>query len=156
MKLAVISSIYKNDSLSKIKQSLQSLLNQENVTCDIYLYCDGPVSIDIVHFLDSFDQNSLYIFKQEQNRGLAHALNELLNIVLTKEYEYIARMDGDDRCSINRLEVEFNIFMHEPEIAIVSTDMQYFDETGVWGRISHPTYPRKRDFLNGTPFCHAP
>ena len=79
MKLAVISSIYKNDSLSKIKQSLQSLLNQENVTCDIYLYCDGPVSIDIVHFLDSFDQNSLYIFKQEQNRGLAHALNELLN-----------------------------------------------------------------------------
>lgn len=68
MKLAVISSIYKNDSLSKIKQSLQSLLNQENVTCDIYLYCDGPVSIDIVHFLDSFDRSKLTLYIQARTK----------------------------------------------------------------------------------------
>lgn len=73
MKLAVISSIYKNDSLSKIKQSLQSLLNQENVTCDIYLYCDGPVSIDIVHFLDSLIKTHfIYSSKNKIEDWLMH------------------------------------------------------------------------------------
>ena len=32
----------------------------------------------------------------------------------------------------------------------------YFDETGIWGNISHPEYPKKEDFLHGSPFCHAP
>ena len=34
--------------------------------------------------------------------------------------------------------------------------MGYFDETGIWGNISHPEYPKKEDFLHGSPFCHAP
>ena len=34
--------------------------------------------------------------------------------------------------------------------------MGYFDQTGIWGKISHPEYPKKKDFLYGSPFCHAP
>ena len=26
----------------------------------------------------------------------------------------------------------------------------------IWGNISHPEYPKKEDFLHGSPFCHAP
>ena len=34
--------------------------------------------------------------------------------------------------------------------------MTYFDESGTWGNIHHPEYPRNGDFVHGTPFCHAP
>ena len=43
----------------------------------------------------------------------------------------------------------------EPEIAIVSTDMLFFDENGVWGKTYAELYPIKESFLKGTPFCHA-
>ena len=70
--------------------------------------------------------------------------------------KYIARMDGDDVCSPERFAKELAVLESEPEIAIVSTDMAYFDESGTWGKISHPTYPHGIDFLYETPFCHAP
>lgn len=75
--------------------------------------------------------------------GLNYTLNRCLSVA---KGNYIARMDGDDLCTNNRLEIELNTLKQEPEIAIVSSDMQYFDETGVWGNISHMTYPTDIDF----------
>ena len=65
-------------------------------------------------------------------------------------------MDGDDRCDKERFAIEINVLEKEPEIAIVSTDMEFFDESGVWGKISHPEYPVPEDFVKESPFCHAP
>ena len=65
-------------------------------------------------------------------------------------------MDGDDTCSPNRFEKELRTFTKHPEISIVSTAMEYFDEQGVWGCIKHPRYVTNKDFIHGTPFCHAP
>ena len=31
-----------------------------------------------------------------------------------------------------------------------------FDESGEWGIYKHPEYPKKIDFIKGSPFCHAP
>ena len=83
-------------------------------------------------------------------------LNRTLNNCLKKATgEFIARMDGDDVCPENRFEEEIKVFETEPDISIVSTDMEFFDETGVWGRITHPEYPKNKDFVHGSPFCHA-
>ena len=85
--------------------------------------------------------------------GLNHTLNRCLKVASGK---YIARMDADDRCSPDRFEVELEALETEPDIAIVSTDMEFFDETGTWGYIQHPSYPQKADFIRESPFCHAP
>ena len=65
-------------------------------------------------------------------------------------------MDGDDICLPERFAAEYETLETEKTISIVSTDMGYFDQTGIWGKISHPEYPKKKDFLYGSPFCHAP
>ena len=70
--------------------------------------------------------------------------------------KYISRMDGDDICLPERFAAEYETLETEKTISIVSTDMGYFDQTGIWGKISHPEYPKKKDFLYGSPFCHAP
>ena len=64
-------------------------------------------------------------------------------------------MDGDDLCAEDRFEKEVEALRKNPEIAIVSTDMLFFDENGVWGKTYAELYPIKESFLKGTPFCHA-
>ena len=95
----------------------------------------------------------MVLLKNKENRGLNYTLNRCLKMATGK---YIARMDGDDICLPERFAVEYEILEKEKAISIVSTDMGYFDETGIWGNISHPEYPKKEDFLHGSPFCHAP
>lgn len=64
-------------------------------------------------------------------------------------------MDGDDRCRFDRFEKELNILRLHPDISIVSSDMEFFDNTGIWGKISHPAEPKTKDFVRESPFCHA-
>lgn len=97
--------------------------------------------------------DKIVLLKNRENRGLNFTLNRCLTYANCK---YIARMDGDDRCVPERFQMEIEVLDQEPDIAIVSSDMSYFDEKGSWGRISHPEYPCKQDFIAGSPFCHAP
>lgn len=93
------------------------------------------------------------LLKNEQNMGLNYTLNRCLSIA---DGAYIARQDGDDMSMPTRFEKEAAILDAFPDIAIVSTAMTYFDENGAWGQ-SHPVlFPENRDFIAGTPFCHAP
>lgn len=151
--ISVIMGVY--NCADTLPEAIECIVNQTFTEWELIMCDDGSIdnTYDVAKQYADLYKGKVVLLRNDQNMGLNYTLNKCLSVA---KGEYIARMDGDDRCSINRLEVEFNIFMHEPEIAIVSTDMQYFDETGVWGRISHPTYPRKRDFLNGTLFCHAP
>lgn len=97
--------------------------------------------------------NRVIVLKNSSNRGLNHTLNRCLRHA---RGSFIARMDGDDRCAPDRFEKELDAFRKEPDLAIVSSDMEFFDERGVFGKVSHPSYPKKEDFLKGSPFCHAP
>ena len=89
-------SIYQKDQLLHVKEALNSVINQTYLFCHIYIQIDGPVNNEIIEFLHSCTNSVFFVYERDKNRGLAVSLNELLNIVLTKEYEYIARMDADD------------------------------------------------------------
>lgn len=137
-----------------LSEAIESILNQTFTNWELIMCDDG--SIDDTYSIAekyAFEYKSkIVLLKNDRNMGLNYTLNKCLAMA---QGEYIARMDGDDRCSVNRLEIELNTLKQELEIDIVSSDMQFFDETGIWGSISHSTYPTNRDFLNGSPFCHA-
>lgn len=151
--ISVIMGIY--NCSETLPEAIESIINQTFSDWELIMCDDG--SNDNTYevakkYADKYE-GKIILLKNKQNEGLNYTLNKCLEIA---KGEYIARMDGDDHCSANRFEVELEAFKQEPEIAIVSTDMQYFDETGTWGNITNPTYPTKKDFLYGTPFCHAP
>mgnify|MGYP005675219257 CR=1 FL=1 len=92
--VAVIMSVYKNDDLCYLKESVNSILGQSYL-CDFFIYVDGDIPSEMSDYLDSIHQHkNVQLICNHINNGLAYALNELIN--LTKSYEYIARMDSDD------------------------------------------------------------
>ena len=102
--VAVIMSIYKNDRLDFVKESVESILNQTYKHFDLYIIFDGPIQEEVNIYLKNIDDNRINIIERKDNRGLAYSLNELLKIVLVKNYLFIARMDADDISKNDRFE----------------------------------------------------
>ena len=152
-RVTVIMGIYNcSDTLGP---ALDSLLAQTFKDWDLIMCDDGSsdATYDVAERYRAAHPEKMVLLKNERNMGLNHTLNRCL---ASAEGEYIARQDGDDLSMPTRFEKEVLLLDARPEIAIVSTAMTYFDESGTWGQ-SHPvTTPQKEDFVAGTPFCHAP
>lgn len=152
-KISIISGIY--NCADTLEEAINSILKQ-TISDWEWILCDDGSSDETYQIALKYQKaypEKFTVLKNEQNRGLNYTLNRCLSVA---KGEYIARMDGDDRCHSKRFAREMAVLENEPQIDIVSTDMAFFDETGTWGRIAHPDEPCAKDFLHGSPFCHAP
>ena len=151
--VSVIMGIY--NCATTLGEAIDSIVNQTFSDWELIMCDDGSQDNTLSVALEYKEKYppKIVVLKNEKNLGLNATLNRCLAVAKGK---YIARMDGDDVCSPERFAKELAVLESEPEIAIVSTDMAYFDESGTWGKMSHPTYPQGIDFLYETPFCHAP
>ena len=153
--ISIIMGIY--NCAGTLPDAVKSILAQTYQNWELIMCDDGSTdnTYEVAQMFvgDKEAAGRIILIKNELNRGLQVTLNRCLEAA---KGEFIARMDGDDVCEPTRLEKELNVFMQEEEIDIVSTDMAFFDETGDWGLIQHPTYPVARDFIKESPFCHAP
>lgn len=151
--ISVIMGIY--NCASTLPEAIDCILAQSFSDWELILCDDGSTdkTLDVAKGYAGKYPDKITVLQNEVNQGLNQTLNRCLNVATG---QYIARMDGDDRCAANRFETELTALEAEPEIAIVSTAMEFFDESGIWGIISHPEYPQAQDFVYGSPFCHAP
>ncbi|MDD6072414.1 MAG: glycosyltransferase [Clostridiales bacterium] len=152
-KVSVISGIY--NCSGTLSEAIECILNQSYTNWELILCDDGSTdnTYEIAKDYARRYPEKIFLLKNDKNRGLNYTLNHCLQYA---SGEYIARMDGDDHCSKERFEKELEVFDTEPDLAIVSTDMVYFDESGIWGRIGHPDDPERGDFPHESPFCQAP
>lgn len=137
-----------------LDESLRSLEAQTEDRWECII-CDDGSADRTAEIVGKWQQKlpGKFIFLQNaQNIGLAATLNRCLH---EASGEFIARMDGDDLCSPDRFEKELKYLDSRPDYAVVSTDMECFDENGVWGLRSYPDDPQPSDLVRGTPFCHA-
>ena len=114
--------------------------------------CDDGSNDDTYEIAISYKEKypeKIIVLQNEKNRGLNYTLNKCLKQAKGK---YIARMDGDDRCDKERFAIEINVLEKEPEIAIVSTDMEFLMKWSL-GKISHPEYPVPEDFVKEVLFA---
>lgn len=152
-KISVIMGIYNCEDT--LQEAIECIMNQTYENWELIM-CDDGSQDDTFALASKYLQQfpgKIVLLQNDKNRGLNYTLNRCLKLA---KGDYVARMDGDDKCSPERFQRELEVLENEPQISIVSTDMEFFDETGSWGRISHPEYPEKGDFVHGTPFCHAP
>lgn len=151
--VSVIMGIY--NCAETLGEAVNSIINQTFTDWELIMCDDGSQdnTLDVALAYKKKYPGKIVVLRNERNIGLNATLNKCLAVAKGK---YIARMDGDDICDSMRFAEEISVLENEPDISIVSTDMSYFDETGVFGKCSLPTYPKSIDFLHGTPFCHAP
>lgn len=151
--VSVIMGIY--NCASTLPEAIDCILAQSFPDWELILCDDGSTdgTLQVAKGYAEDHSGKIIVLRNETNVGLNQTLNRCLEFA---KGEYIARMDGDDLCAPNRFEIELEVLKAEPDIAIVSTDMEFFDESGVWGAISHSDYPQAQDFAHGSPFCHAP
>lgn len=117
--VAVILSVYKSEKAEYLHQSLSSLFSQ-TMRGDVYLYIDGCIPDLLENTIKHFETESgFFILRNEENNGLAFALNILIDEVLCKDYQYIARMDTDDISRPNRIEQQFEFMESNPEIDVL-------------------------------------
>lgn len=153
VKISVLMGIY--NCAETLPAAIDCILAQTVTDWELIL-CDDGSKDDTYAVAQGYRQrypDKIVLLKNEKNMGLNHTLNRCL---AAAKGEFIARMDGDDLCDPTRFEKELAALEQHPDMAVVSTAMTYFDETGTWGRNHPDPFPRKENFLRGTPFCHAP
>jgi hypothetical protein len=156
--LAVIMSVYRNDKLQFVKESIQSILHQTFTGFDYFIVFDGPVSPEIEKYIASLNDDRIELYRREKNEGLASALNYLLEIVLNKpEYTMIARMDADDVSLPGRFEKQRNFLNKNSDVACVGCWYQEIDESGKL--LSNRRLPLehealKKRYYTRMPFAH--
>lgn len=151
-RITVLMGIY--NCAPTLQEALDSLYAQTYKNFKIVMCDDGSKdnTLKIAEENARMHENVIVI-KNERNMGLNYTLNHCLEYADT---EYIARMDGDDLSVISRFEEQIKFLDAHPEYAVVSAPMIYFDENGDfrWGKGKGEV--EAKDFVHGTPICHAP
>ena len=153
--IAVIMSLYKNDRLDFVKLAVESILHQTYSNFDFYIQYDGAICEEIDAFLSNISDERVKIYRRSENKGLAHSLNDLLQIVMPKGYEFIARMDADDISEPNRFDRQMLYFEKYPEVEclgtwaveIMSDGSEYYRKQMPETHVECRTLFRKRDCM---------
>lgn len=125
-RVAVIMSVYKNDQPQALTDAAESILNQ-SYPCDLYLFQDGPLSELLSSTLQNICNNSrVKFYSVGKNRGLAHALNFLIDRVVENDYEFVARMDSDDISRPERILEQVKFLNKNSEVDVCGTSCKEF------------------------------
>lgn len=152
MRISVIMGIY--NCAETLGEAIDSIINQTYTDWELIM-CDDA-SLDDTYkvalaYKDKYP-SKIKLIQNKENKGLNYTLNRCLECA---EGELIARMDGDDICDPTRFAKQVEFLDSQPDMAIVSTDMKFFDESGVWGETNAIICPASKDFIRETQFCHA-
>lgn len=106
---SVVMAVYINDNLNYLKEAVDSLLNQTVMPDEIIIVIDGQISLEVKQYLENLKikKTLIRLIFLEKNAGLANALN--VGIRAAKG-NIIIRMDADDICFENRLELQLDYF----------------------------------------------
>lgn len=153
-KISILMGIY--NCAPTLPEAIDSILAQTYSNWELIL-CDDGSKDDTYAVAESYHNRypeKIILIRNEKNMGLNHTLNHCLEYATG---EFIARMDGDDLSLPTRFEKELKYLLENPQYAIVSTPMIFFDENGDWQTEKcHCEEPNVQMLVRGTIHCHAP
>ncbi len=115
-------------------EAVESILGQTEREIELLLVDDGSTDGSF-RLVESIDDQRLQIVRQPR-RGLGTPVNEHL---LTLRGEYIMRMDADDRCHPERAARQAAFLDTHPDVAMVGTQYQFFNDEGAGPKSRLPT-----------------
>lgn len=127
-KVAVLLPVYAKDNAAWFKLSLESVLNQSQCEPIVHVGVDGPIGESIRLALSCYtDRPNVKIHSFPTNRGLPAVLNDLIDVTLQNDIEFIARMDADDISLGDRFIRQINYLRTHPDVGVVGGSIQEFD-----------------------------
>lgn len=137
-----------------LPDAIESILNQTFQDFELIMCEDGSTdqTYAVAEQYARAHPDQIVLLRNEKNMGLNATLNRCLGVARGC---YIARMDGDDRSLPQRLQFEVEFLNAHPEYALVSANLEVFDEGGVWGRTSFLPEPTVSDLIRHSSFSHS-
>ncbi len=108
-----------------LRAAIESILNQTFSDFEFLIIDDGSKE-PIENLIAEYKDGRIRSFRHE-NMGLARSLNEGLRLA---SGTYIARMDGDDVCRSDRLELQIRQMAAHPQIDLLGSFFDIVDENG--------------------------
>ena len=150
-KVSVLMGIYNTKSKEMLEKSLKSILNQTFSDFELIICDDGSTNNCIAWAKEICDNDSRVIFIENcKNKGLAYTLNNCLNHA---NGIYIARMD-DDESHLDRFERQVDFLDNNQQYDLVGSNMNLFNEKGIWGERKYKEIPESKDFLYRVAIAH--
>jgi glycosyltransferase involved in cell wall biosynthesis len=122
-KVSVVMSVYNAGDF--LREAVDSVLTQTFEDLEFIIIDDGSKDQSL-QTLQEYTDPRIRILTQA-NRGLIASLNRG---ILEARGRYIARMDADDRCEPDRLEIQVRYLDHHPDIALLGGSVATMDEQG--------------------------
>lgn len=139
-KVAVLLPVYKNDNAFFLIEAIESLCRQTLEDFIIFILVDGPIPADLKSVLYDYHDNPIIeIVYFDVNRGLPTVLNDGIRLCLSRGIDFIARMDADDICFNDRLEIQLNFLKEKSNVDVVGGFIEEFEiRTGTARMIRFP------------------
>ena len=126
--VSVLMSTYGMNKATYLYESLKSLDEQSYIADEIILIVDGQVDDEQLSVISNFKyKGDFKVYFLEDNHGLAYCMNLAIKY---SSNTILARMDADDLCHSQRLEIEYNklISLRDENYVVCSWASEFSDE----------------------------
>lgn len=152
--VTVLMTVY-NEKNDILKQSIDSILQQTYKNIKIMIIVDNPDNAEAISLISDYckeDKRLIYLVN-DKNYGLPYSLNKGLDLIDTP---YIARMDADDIAKPDRILKQLNYMEKNSDIALIGTNIIYFDSDEKYKRSPLPkTYKEIKKLIRfQNVMCH--
>jgi hypothetical protein len=154
---------------STVAAAITSVLSQSFSDFELIVVDDGSTD-DTQRVLETITDARLKILRLSHNQGIAAALNAGFE---QASAELLARMDADDLCHPQRLELQMGQFLADPDLSVAGTFMQTMgrgsiqwtmplSNEGIRARLLfgtglfHPTVMLRRDLITDGELSYDP
>lgn len=122
-------SVY-NEPVDWMRQAIESILNQTYKDFEFIIVNDNPEREENQLVLNEYrDKDSrISVLCNDQNIGLTKSLNKGLE---NANCEFVARMDADDIAFPDRLKLQLQYLLNNPNIAVLGTNAIAFKGLGL-------------------------
>ncbi len=151
-KISIIMGIY--NCSKTLPEAIDSIIAQTYENWELIM-CDDASTDDTYKIAEEYKNKypeKIILIRNKENSKLAFSLNHCLKYA---SGEYVARMDGDDRSVPERFEKQVAFLKEHPEVHLVGTAMQRFNENGLHNVDYPPQNVDRYTLRNKIPFNHA-
>ena len=122
--ISVVVSAYNSEKY--IGYTIKSILKQSFRDFELLIVDDASTD-ETYKIISSFTDSRIKIFRNDKNVGLTKNINFCIQKAKGK---YIARIDSDDICTIDRLAIQYAFMESNPNIDVVGSDAYLINESG--------------------------